>query len=135
MTRGGVEPGRRLVEEQQLGITNQGHRHVEPAALAAGQRSGASVAAVAEPDELERLADRPRVWVVAGEPLDQFPGRQLCRQLARSAARCRSAPATRAWEAPDRRRGRSPMPAVAEPIALEDLDHSGLPGAVRPDDR
>ena len=54
--RGRIEAGRRLVEEDELGIADEREREVEPAQLAAGERPDARVALLLEPDELEDLA-------------------------------------------------------------------------------
>ena len=64
--RRGVEAGRRLVEEEQLGVADQRHADVEAALLAAGETAGAGVRLAAEADQLDRLLDRPRRAVVAG---------------------------------------------------------------------
>src|SRR5579863_3622036 len=65
--RGGVEPGRRLVEEDQLGVADQRQGQVEAAPLAAGQAARALVALVAQANELDDLVDGARAWIEAGE--------------------------------------------------------------------
>ena len=51
-----VEAGRRLVEEQHVGVADQAEREVQPAALAAGQLAGLRVALGVELDEVDELA-------------------------------------------------------------------------------
>ena len=65
--RARVEAGRRLVEEDQLGVADQREPEVEPAALAAGEPAHAGVALLLQADELDHLVHRPRLAVVAGE--------------------------------------------------------------------
>ena len=66
----GVEAGGRLVEEEQLGVPDQRHPDVEAALLAAGEPAGAGVGLLDQPDQLDRLLDRARLVVVAGEELE-----------------------------------------------------------------
>src|SRR5207248_4692179 len=54
--RGRVEAGRGLVEEDQLGVTDEREREVEPAALAARELLRELVLLAVEPDERYRLA-------------------------------------------------------------------------------
>ena len=55
-----VEPGGRLVEEEQLGPPDRADRDVEPTALAAGQASDLLVRLVGEPDGGHQLVGVPR---------------------------------------------------------------------------
>ena len=57
--RRGVEAGRRLVEEEQLGVADQGDADVEAPLLAAGELGGAVVGLSAEADQA-RSSPRPR---------------------------------------------------------------------------
>ena len=50
-----VEPGRRLVEEQQVGVADDAEGEVEAPALAAGEAVAALVDGLVEPDQLEAL--------------------------------------------------------------------------------
>ena len=59
-TRGRVEAGRRLVEEDQLGIADEREREIEPTLLTARQRLHARAGLLGEPDEVEQLVDRTR---------------------------------------------------------------------------
>src|SRR4051794_2282954 len=63
---GGVEAGGRLVEEEQLGVADQGHADVETALLATREAARAGIGLAAQADQLDHLVDRPRRAVVAG---------------------------------------------------------------------
>src|SRR2546423_8719587 len=54
-----IEAGRRLVEEDQLRVADEGKAEVEAAALAAGEAPHELVALLAEADQLDHLVDRP----------------------------------------------------------------------------
>ena len=69
---GRVEAGGRLVEEDQVGVADDPDRDVGAAFLAAGEGADAGVAFVAEADQLDRLVDRPRRLVEAGEEGDRL---------------------------------------------------------------
>src|SRR5436189_1947454 len=62
-----VEPGRRLVQEDQLWVADERQAEIEPAPLAAGELSRARVALLLEPDQADHLLYRPRVLVIAAE--------------------------------------------------------------------
>ena len=71
-----VEPGRRLVEQQQLGLVDERPRDREPPLHAARQRIDAVVAPVAELHELEQLlGPPPDLGVAAG----RSSARRSCR--------------------------------------------------------
>ncbi len=67
-----VEPGRGLVEEQQLGVAHQGHRHGKPLLLAAGDLLDEGVGLRFERDPGQDVAGRQAVAVEAAEHRDQF---------------------------------------------------------------
>ena len=129
-----VEPGRRLVEEQQLGA---GRRCRAPrraggagrrTACAPGRRPRSAARPVASP---RRVA---RVGVVAGEVPHHLGRPSARRRRWRPAARCRSGPASRARRCRGRRR--APRPRRRPPaVALQDLHGRGLAGAVRAEQR
>ena len=50
-----VKAGRRLVEEQHVGVADEAEREIQPAALAAGQLAGPRVALGVELDELDEV--------------------------------------------------------------------------------
>nr|BFE76100.1 hypothetical protein GCM10020092_094010 [Actinoplanes digitatis] len=54
-----VEPGGRLVEEEQLRRVDQAHGDVEPAALAAGERGHRPVGDLAEAERVDQLGGPP----------------------------------------------------------------------------
>jgi hypothetical protein len=56
----GVEPGRRLVEEQQLGPAHDADGHVQAAPLPAGQAADALAGLLGEPDGGDELVHVPR---------------------------------------------------------------------------
>ena len=73
-----VEARRRLVEEQDLGIVDEGVGEAQPLLHAARQGLDVLVALVAEVDELEEVADHPsppggRDPVAAGEEVEVLP--------------------------------------------------------------
>src|SRR4051812_34451942 len=63
----GVEAGRRLVEEHQLGVADEREPEVEPPLLAARQGAGPRVLLALQPDEGDDLVDVARRGVHAGE--------------------------------------------------------------------
>src|SRR5918996_898953 len=72
-SRGGVEAGGGLVEEDELRVADEREREVEAAELAAGQRANALVPLPRQAHELDDLRRAPRRRVVAGEELDDLP--------------------------------------------------------------
>ncbi len=125
-----VEAGRRLVEEQQLGVADQGKRDVQPPLLTARHPQYTRFGLLRQPHLLDRLIDVPRPRVVPGEQLERLAHRELgvhpallqddADALAPLAGRMRGVLAE------DRDLARR---ALA--IALEHLDRRGLAGAVR----
>src|SRR3989442_4289591 len=80
----GVEARRRLIEEQEVRLADEGHRNPEATLLAAGQVQGKGVSAVREPDRLDDARDRLLAHVVVEEvrPIgDGFPGSQAGERL------------------------------------------------------
>ncbi|HEX6327474.1 MAG TPA: hypothetical protein VFZ72_12965 [Jiangellaceae bacterium] len=53
--RRGIHPGRRLVQEQQLGLSEDRQRQLQPAPLAAGKLLDSNLHAAVEPDQLDDL--------------------------------------------------------------------------------
>src|SRR5205814_1985390 len=68
-----VEPGRRLVQEDELRVADERQAEVEPAPLAAGELSRARVALLLEPPQADHLLYRPR-WLVVAAELGQLLG-------------------------------------------------------------
>lgn len=63
VTRGGIEPGGRLVEEQQFRIRDQRDRDVQPPLLAAGKLGNSHRALLFQTDQLDHFIHRPRMRV------------------------------------------------------------------------
>ena len=132
--RGRVEAGRRLVEEQQVGVAGDAEREVEAAALAAGQRRGTRVGAVVEPDELEHLVDRARVRIGGGVELDRLAHGEVgveARLLQHDADALEEGALAPRGVVAEHADGAG----VGRAMALEDLDERGLAGAVGPEQR
>ena len=125
-----VEAGRRLVEEDEVGIADERDAEVEPPLLAARERLDARVRLLLEPDERDHLVDVARRAVVAGEDRVRLAHRQVRPQLrlleddADPLAEVRSRPLGIVAE-------HAHLAGVALAVALEDLDGRRLAGAVR----
>jgi hypothetical protein len=72
-----VEAGRRLVEEDQLGIADEREREVQPARLAARQPAREHALALAQPGQLDDLVDVARRGVEAGPVRDELARRGM----------------------------------------------------------
>ena len=126
----GVEAGGRLVEEDQIRIARQGQGEVQAAPLAARQLTDLGVSHLGELHDVQQLAERARVRVVAAPGVDELghPG------LPREPALLQDHPGplaelgrlSRRIEAEDADRA-----AGRRPEALQDLQRGGLPRAVR----
>src|SRR6266508_4137524 len=68
--RGGIEAGRRLVEEDELGIADERECEIEPAQLSPGQGAHPRVDLLGETNEFDYLLGSPRMGVVAGEEVE-----------------------------------------------------------------
>src|SRR2546423_1125185 len=71
-----VEAGRRLVEEDQLGVADEREAEVEAAALPTRKAANYLVSLLAEADQLDDVVYRTRVRVVAGEQAQALGGCQ-----------------------------------------------------------
>ena len=130
--RGRIEAGRRLVEEDEIGIADEGDSQVEPAFLPARERLDPRVALLAEPDELDHLVDVTWVRVVAREePMRLGDGEQRAQLgvLEHDADPLSQCARRIAWIVTEHVR----VAPVTCAIALEDLDRGGLAGSVRPE--
>ena len=103
LTRIGIEPGRRLVEEHDLGLGHQGPRDGDALAHAAGDLGRVLVAHLRQPHLGERLL-RARQEVGRRRPAGAR-GSGTARSRARSASRRGRRPGTRRRSAPGPRRG------------------------------
>jgi hypothetical protein len=128
---GGVEPGRRLVKEEQLRPADQAERDVEPPHLATGQRAYPRAGLVGQPDQVDHLSRPPRRWVELREVPDHLGDGQLRRvgpELQYDAD-----PRSPGPPRPLRVRAEhADLAAIAFPVALEDLDRRGLARPIRP---
>ena len=130
----GVEPGGRLVEEEQLGPADDAERDVEAAPLPARELRGAAVALLRQPDGLEDLVD------VAGVPIDlRGAGDHLAHRQQVESLRALEHDAQPLPPVEPSGLGVLPqdahLAAVAAAEPLEDLHGRGLPGAVGAEQR
>src|SRR6185436_6103893 len=127
--RGGVEAGRRLVEENQLGVADQRQPEVEPAALAAREPPDPLVPLLLQADELDHFVHRARLAVVAGEEAQHLGGSE---RLVHGRGLQHDADLLPPLAARERRVGAEHLhlARVALAVALEDLDGGRLAGAV-----
>ena len=132
--RARVEPGRRLVEEQDPGVPDDAEGEVQPPLLPAGQRLDLALLLAGQPDEPDHLTDVARIGVVARVAGDRLAHGQvrLHRQLLEHqpdllAQLPPGAPVARIEP------GHHDLALVRLPVALEDLQHRRLAGAVRPE--
>jgi hypothetical protein len=126
----GVEPGGRLVEEDEVRIARQREREVEPPTLAPGQPTDLGVPHRGELHDLEQVGERARVLVVPAPDLDEFAHAGL----AREAAFLEDHPGPLAEPARLRRRvepQHADRARGGRPEALQDLQGGGLACAVR----
>ena len=72
-----IEPCRRLVEEEDLGVADEPEGEVEPPLLPAGERLHAVVALLGEADEVNDIVGVTRRRVVAGEERDVLAHREV----------------------------------------------------------
>ena len=102
----GVEAGRRLVEEDELGVVHERQRDREPLPLAARQVLAPGVASLAELERVDQLGRRTGLRVEAAEEVDELGDGQLRvegggleadadARLERAASRATSWPSTR----------------------------------------
>ena len=125
----GVQAGRRLVEDHQLGAAHQRAGEIDAAGLAAGQREHAHVGARLEREQREHLVDRAR----GGERRAPLAQRLADREVAGEAAALQQD----AGAAPDRGAvGDRVQPEHADLTAgrggqpFEHFERRGLAGAV-----
>ena len=126
-------PGRsrgRLVEEDQVGVARQSQGEVQAAPLAARQLADLGVPHLGEFDDVEQVAERARVRVVAAPDVDElgYPSLPWEAALLQNHADPLAEPRRlgRWIEAEDADRA-----AGRRPEALQDLQRGGLARAVR----
>ena len=129
---GGIEPGRRLVEEQQLGSPTMPDGQVEPAPLPTGEVPHPLVELLAEPDQVDALGDGAPAAVAASRRRHHLGDASARARPPTSAARCRCGRGSPG------RRGRvvtehADVTRGALAVALEDLHGGRLARAVGPE--
>src|SRR5581483_7593107 len=122
--------GRRLVEEDELRVADEGERQVEAALLAAGQRPHPVAALLLEADDLDHLVGVAGPLVVAGEDREALAHGQVREERGGLHHDANPLPPGAAGRL---RFGAQHLDAaaVALPVALQDLDGRRLAGAVR----
>jgi len=130
---GGVEPRGGLVQEDQLGVADQGQGHVETAQLTAGQPVTAVIGLVGQPDEFQRPPDGQRPRVVPGVHGQALPDGEP--RLRRRLLQHHADPGPPARPGVGRV-GSEHLHLAAGSLAepLEDLDGGGLARAVGPEE-
>src|SRR2546423_787845 len=125
-----VEAGRRLVEEDQLGVADEREAEVEAAALPTRKAANYLVSLLAEADQLDDVVYRTRVRVVAGEQAQALGG---CQRLVHRRGLEHDADLLAPAAAGKRGVDAEHLDAAAVPLAgaLEDLDGRRLARAVR----
>jgi len=137
-----VEPGGRLVEEQQLGPAHQADGDVQAAALPPGQGGEPLAGLLGEPHRLEQ-----RVDVAGSRPLGRGVGGVVAAEVGQEVAhppapvvapglQDHADPGPPPLVAPGRVDAEhADLAGRAHPEPLQDLDGGGLAGAVRPEQR
>src|SRR5262249_11306831 len=126
----GIEPRRRLVEEDELRIPDERKPEVEPPLLPARKGADADIGLLREPDDLDDLIHVARPLVVPGQGAQRLPRRQV--RVDRRRLRPGAEPL--APRLPGSLRVGAEhldVAGAAVAIALEDLDRRRLAGAVR----
>ena len=126
----GIKAGRRLVEEDQVGIPNQCERQVEPAPLPARERRGARVAFGVQFDQSDQLVGAATTAVVATVHLEQLADREVVLHAA-GLQHDADALAQLTCAAGRVQAEHADLAGAALAIALEDLGGRRLSGAVR----
>ena len=129
--RAGVEAGRRLVEEDQLGVADEREPEVEPALLPARERAAAGAGLLGQADDLDDLVHVARALVVAAEDLEALADGQVRVERRGLEDDTDAARATPSGACAGSSAEHLDLAAVALAVALEDLDRGRLAGAVR----
>jgi hypothetical protein len=128
--RARIEAGRWLVEEDELGIPDEGDTEVEASLLASRERLHSRVPLLGEADELDDLVHVARVGEVAGEQPVRLAYGQEWAQLRLLEDDAHPFPElARRIAGIEAEHGRAS--AVALAVALQDLDRRRLARAVR----
>src|SRR4051812_32131596 len=127
--RRGIEARRRLVEEDQLRVADEGQGEVEPAPLAAGEGAHVGVRLLLQAGDRDDLLDVARVRVEVGEVLQRLARRDVAVHAGRlqdDADPLAQLPRVLLWIVAEH----GDDPGRAGAVALEDLDRGRLAGAV-----
>ena len=127
-----IESGRGLVEEQQLGATDDPQRQVDPTALATRQRSDALVDLLLQTDQGDDLVDRPWASITPSVQREHFTHGELdfdARGLQDDADPIAEVPPGSRRILPEHLR----RPGRGRAVAFENLDRRRLAGAVLPE--
>ncbi len=127
-----VEARGGLVEEDQLGIADQGEPEIEPAQLPAGELAAANVGAIAQPREVEHLVHGAGGGVEAGPVRERLARCDVAVDPARL-EHYPDPPAQRDLSARGIVAEHGDLALGARTVPLEDLDRRGLARAVRPE--
>src|SRR5699024_411247 len=95
--RSRIEPGGRLVEEEEGGATNDGHGDIESSPLTAGERLQLLVGLFFKADHAQEFVDRPwdDIGAIEIREVTAAGAAAICRDRSRSARRCRAVSAIR----------------------------------------
>ncbi len=127
---GRIKTGRRLIEEEEIGIADERDAEVETAFLPTRERLHARVPLLLEAYELNHLVDVSGVLVVSGEKAVHLAHGQVRRELGlleHDADPLAKSPRSCGGIVAEHR----DLAGVARAVALEDLDRRRLSGAVR----
>src|SRR5437899_12382944 len=126
-----IEPRRRLVQKQQLGLADEGAGDGEPLLLPARQRHNPRLPFFLQLDEHEDLVHRVRMFIEGAKQRQRLGDSELVGELrllqlnAEALAQCAPGCTFPPWRPED-----LDVPAVGNGEALEDFDGCGLAGAV-----
>ncbi len=134
MPRFGIEPGRRFVEEQHLGIADDPKGDIDTAALSPGKLPKLPPSLPDQADLGDHLLRITRTRVVPGEMPDNLPNRkfeQIIRGLRDDPQPGPKPPVGPSGIGPEHGYGA----AIARKLSRENLHGSGLAGPIGPQDR
>ena len=127
-----VESGRRLIQEEQLGLADDAQRQVDATALTARQRLDSSVGLLLQSDDLNDPIDQNTPREHRGEQFYGLPNSELLVHPGRLENHTNPLPKISAC----RRRiftEDGHLAGGATPVTFEDLDGGGLARSVRPE--
>src|SRR5579862_3289570 len=124
-----VEARGRLIEKEQLGVTDERARHGQPLFLAAGERADACVDLLVELDDAHHVRDVVRVPVKALEQGETLTHRELFGELRLLERNADTLPELRRVAFPGAPEDLD-VTAVAFEKPLADLDRGGLSGSI-----